>query len=420
MKKLIVSVLLGAAAAASAAPQPPLKFIFRVAAPGAVAPPTPVGHVSLSVVSLAFGNQTVSTSSAARKVVLTNDGNAALTVSGVALDAGAGGFAVTNTCGTAIAPAATCEISATFSPSAVGTFSRAVVVTSNAAEPTSVIAVSGVGVAPPGPQGALLKIVNAQVAAVALNAQDELLYLQGKTINRVSSSGALLSTLYNGAGLSMPSNCNALDGGLSSLAVDKDSGALYLGGYCSGTGGYGYAALWTVSSSTSAPSVGSGWGASNNNNWVTGLAVGNGKLYTSFATTAGTTSYQQAVTYAGGMSAVANKTSSSNMAFLPGGSVPYIMGTGGILQRYSTGTTWANIGNTTFPDATSAYLAGGGDGFLYYVPQSLAQLLKIDPATGALVKSWTLSGISGALVGLQVNGSGTPFIATNTGIWRMD
>lgn len=420
MKKLIPLLILGVATATAAAATPTIKFVYRVAAPGIVAPPVPVGHVSLAVASLAFGNQALNTSSAANKVLLTNDGNAPLTVSGVALDAGAGEFSVVSTCSAALAPAATCEISVTFAPTALGTFARNVVVNSDAAQRTSLISLSGAGVTPPGPQGTLVKIVNAQVFALALNAQEEPLYLNNHDITRVSSSGTFLSTAYRDAGLAMPSNCNALNGGLSSLAVDKTTGAVYFGGYCSGAGGYGYAALWAVSSSTYATSIGPGWGASANNNWVTGLAAANGKLYASFSTTAGVSGYQQAVTYTGGISALANKVWSSNMVVLPGDTAPYMMATSGHLQRYSSGTTWTNIGNTDFSSATGSYLAAGGDGFLYYVPQSLAQLLKIDPTTGATVKSWTLAGLSGALAGLQVNSSGTPFIATNTGVWRMD
>ena len=78
--------------------------------------------VSLSPTSLTFASQTVGTSSTAQAVTLTNSGNAALSVTSVAVSGtNASDFAQTNTCGQARSGGANCTISVTFTPIAAGT-----------------------------------------------------------------------------------------------------------------------------------------------------------------------------------------------------------------------------------------------------------------------------------------------------------
>ena len=55
---------------------------------------------SLSPSSLAFGNQSVGTTSAAQTVTLSNTGNAALAITGIATSAN---FSQTNNCGSSVA-----------------------------------------------------------------------------------------------------------------------------------------------------------------------------------------------------------------------------------------------------------------------------------------------------------------------------
>ncbi len=60
--------------------------------------------VGLSATTLTFGSQLVETSAAAQTVTLTNNGNAALSITGIAVaGANPGDFPETNTCGTSIA-----------------------------------------------------------------------------------------------------------------------------------------------------------------------------------------------------------------------------------------------------------------------------------------------------------------------------
>jgi hypothetical protein len=89
--------------------------------------------VSLSPTSLAFGSQSVSTTSTARTVTLTNTGTAALSITSLAVNGMNGSdFAQTNTCGKSVVARAHCTISVTFRPSASGSRTASVSITDNA------------------------------------------------------------------------------------------------------------------------------------------------------------------------------------------------------------------------------------------------------------------------------------------------
>jgi phospholipase C len=92
------------------APLPPLVLSPRSPCP----PPGPVG--TLSLVALAFGNQTVGTKSAPKPVTLTNTGSANLIVSNVTIGRN---FSETNNC-TTVAPNASCTINIVFQPTTKG------------------------------------------------------------------------------------------------------------------------------------------------------------------------------------------------------------------------------------------------------------------------------------------------------------
>lgn len=89
-------------------------------------------YVELVPASLTFASQTVGTTSAAQTVTLTNTlPSATLTFTSptVITGANAGDFAQTNTCGSSVAPAASCTISVTFKPTAAGTRTAAISIT---------------------------------------------------------------------------------------------------------------------------------------------------------------------------------------------------------------------------------------------------------------------------------------------------
>lgn len=105
--------------------------------------------VTLTPSSLAFGLQKVGTTSAPQTVTLTNSGGAPLTISNVAITGvNAGEFAQTSNCPVApatLAASATCAISVTFTPGAVGSRSASVTVSDDAAGSPHTVPLTGSG-----------------------------------------------------------------------------------------------------------------------------------------------------------------------------------------------------------------------------------------------------------------------------------
>jgi YVTN family beta-propeller protein len=101
--------------------------------------------VTLSPTSLKFGNQAVNTTSAVKKVTLTNTGTVLLTISNIAASAY---FAISaNTCPGTLAAGAKCTVSVTFSPTVLGALTGSLTFTDNAADSPQTVALSGTGVA---------------------------------------------------------------------------------------------------------------------------------------------------------------------------------------------------------------------------------------------------------------------------------
>ena len=92
--------------------------------------------------SVAFGDQTVGTTSTVRAVSITNSGTVAASISGVSAPSQ---FAQTNTCGSSLAAGASCTVNVTFTPTSTGAKSGNLTVTSNASNPTLTVALTGTG-----------------------------------------------------------------------------------------------------------------------------------------------------------------------------------------------------------------------------------------------------------------------------------
>jgi hypothetical protein len=104
--------------------------------------------VSLSATSLAFGNQSVGTTSTAQSLTLSNSGNAALSISSLALaGTNASDFAQSNACGTSVAANGNCTISVTFTPSVTGTEAASLSIADNASGSPQTVSLSGTGTA---------------------------------------------------------------------------------------------------------------------------------------------------------------------------------------------------------------------------------------------------------------------------------
>jgi hypothetical protein len=88
----------------------------------------------LSPVSLGFSTRAIGTTSATKKITLTNVGTTTLVVTSIVITGpNAGDFAQTHTCGSSLAAGASCSISVVFKPTGSGTRTAAVSVTDNAA-----------------------------------------------------------------------------------------------------------------------------------------------------------------------------------------------------------------------------------------------------------------------------------------------
>jgi hypothetical protein len=99
--------------------------------------------ISLSPAQFAFGSVVVGTTTSAQTTTLTNAGNATLTISSITATPN---FAVSaTTCGSTLAPAATCTISVDFTPAATVGYFGHVSITDNASNNLQVLPLSGQG-----------------------------------------------------------------------------------------------------------------------------------------------------------------------------------------------------------------------------------------------------------------------------------
>jgi IPT/TIG domain/Cep192 domain 4 len=104
---------------------------------------------SFSPASLAFGSQTLGTSSSTQTVSLTNSGTATLNLSGITVTgANSGDFSDTTTCGSTLSQSSSCDIVVTFSPAAMGPRSASISVADDASGSPQTIPLTGTGVAP--------------------------------------------------------------------------------------------------------------------------------------------------------------------------------------------------------------------------------------------------------------------------------
>jgi M6 family metalloprotease-like protein len=111
-----------------------------------VTAPPPAASVTLSPVNVAFNTQAVGTTSAAQTVTLTNTGNAALTITNIAIAGNSpSSFNQNSACGSTLNAGASCNISVTFQPASLGSQSAALTITDNAAGSPNTVTLSGTG-----------------------------------------------------------------------------------------------------------------------------------------------------------------------------------------------------------------------------------------------------------------------------------
>jgi len=114
-----------------------------IALTGCAATSTPeTPQLSLSTSSLTFASTYTGLSSAAQTITVTNSGNAALDISSIAI---AGDYSQTSTDCSTVLPAGTCQIAVTFAPTAIGTRTGQLTLSSNASGGTSTVTLTGTG-----------------------------------------------------------------------------------------------------------------------------------------------------------------------------------------------------------------------------------------------------------------------------------
>jgi len=98
--------------------------------------------VVVSPVTLSFGAQLVGIASSSQQVMLTNLGNAALTITSVVASTG---YAQTNNCGSSVQAGASCTINVTFLPSATNDQPGTLTITDSARSSPQVVGLTGTG-----------------------------------------------------------------------------------------------------------------------------------------------------------------------------------------------------------------------------------------------------------------------------------
>ena len=167
---------------------------------------------SLSATSKTFASQNQGTTSAAQAITLTNIGGAVLNISSIAVT---GDFANTTTCGTTLAPAASCSISVTFKPTTVGALSGSVVITSDASNSPNTITLTGTGSTAP--------VVSLAAAELSFSAQTFGSTSPAQTIKLTNTGAAALalSSISATGDFAVTNNCGSGlgAGGFCNLSV---------------------------------------------------------------------------------------------------------------------------------------------------------------------------------------------------------
>ena len=99
--------------------------------------------VTVAPTALTFASKDIGTTSTVRSSTLSNTGTATLNISGILAS---GDYARTTTCGATLAAGANCAISVTFTPTAAGTRTGAITISSNASGSPHSVSLNGTGV----------------------------------------------------------------------------------------------------------------------------------------------------------------------------------------------------------------------------------------------------------------------------------
>ena len=169
--------------------------------------------VGLSTSILNFGSQSVGTSTAVQTVTLTNNGNAALSVTSIVVTGtNPGDFPQQNTCGTSVAAGGTCVITVSFDPVAVGSRSAVVTITDAAPGSPQLVTLTGTGTNPTVSLSSTSLAFGNQNLGTTSSAQSVMLTNTGNTsltVSGVSVMGADFTATNTCSGSVVPGgNCS--------------------------------------------------------------------------------------------------------------------------------------------------------------------------------------------------------------------
>ncbi len=167
----------------------------------------PATSVRISTSSLAFGSQTIGTSSASQSLTLTNIGTTTLTITSI----GSGSnFTQTNTCGSSVKAGASCTISVTFAPAQANSIIGGLTITdSDTTSSPQSVSLTGTGIARPTVTLTPNKLSNGTIAVGASLSQSATL-TNSSTGTSVLAISSIVITGTNPLDYSQTNDCGSL------------------------------------------------------------------------------------------------------------------------------------------------------------------------------------------------------------------
>ncbi len=213
-------------------------------------PVTTAPALALNATSLAFGDRSVNTTSAAQSVTLSNQGNDALSVTGATIvGADAADFTLSgNGCGI-VAPAGSCSINVAFAPRSAGAKAATLQINDNASGSPHLVSLAGNSTTP----APALPGITAAVQTTGGDAQIRVSWSPASTGGPVDGYSVYLwdANGYAGQNQSMCASC--LTAGFAGVTNGRSYYVTVAGYNAAGSGNAGYSGWTTVAATPEAP-----------------------------------------------------------------------------------------------------------------------------------------------------------------------
>ncbi len=166
--------------------------------------------LAVSPSTVAFGNVTLGWSSPVQSVLLTNSGNASLSLSSIQAT---GDFVQTNNCPGSLAASATCAINVVFTPAAAGSRSGSLTIVSGTQGNSQTVSLSGIGTA----TNLVVAPTTLVFSSVALDSSS---VTQTVTLTNIGQTSLNLSSLQVAGDYKQTNNCSAALAGGSTCTLN--------------------------------------------------------------------------------------------------------------------------------------------------------------------------------------------------------